>query len=51
MASSTFLPKTYLFIDYRHIRCGDLEWVSPGGDRLQVAGPPEPQKGSGTFWL
>ena len=43
MANSTPLQKTYLFIDYRHIRCGDLEWVSPGGDRLPVAGPPEPQ--------
>ncbi len=39
----TYLQKEYLFIDYRHIRCGDLEWVSPGGDRLHVAGPPEPQ--------
>jgi len=43
MANSTPLQKTYLFIDYRHIRCADLEWVSPGGNRLPVAGPPEPQ--------
>jgi hypothetical protein len=36
-------PKTLLFTDLRHIRCGDLEWLSPGGEKLPVVGPPEPQ--------
>jgi hypothetical protein len=35
--------KAVLFTDARHIRCGDLEWRSPAGERLPVAGPPEPQ--------
>lgn len=43
MTSSTSLQKTYLFTDYRHIRCSDLTWLSPQGDRLPVAGPQEPQ--------
>ena len=34
--------RTYLFTDLRHIRCGDLSWVSPSGEALPVAGPPEP---------
>lgn len=39
----TPIQKTYLFTDVRHIRCGDLEWVSPDGQRLPVAGPPLPE--------
>jgi hypothetical protein len=34
---------TILFTDVRHIRCGDLEWLSPDGEKLPVVGPPEPQ--------
>jgi len=32
--------QAYYFFDYRHIRCGDLEWRSPNGEPLPVAGPP-----------
>ena len=35
--------KMVLFTDLRHIRCGDLEWLSPEGKELPVAGPPEPE--------
>lgn len=35
--------KSVLFFDVRHIRCGDLQWRSPDGQSLPVAGPPEPQ--------
>lgn len=34
--------KTVLFTDLRHIRCGDLEWFAPDGDRLPLIAPPEP---------
>lgn len=42
MAASDKPQKLYLFTDVQHIRCGDLEWRSPEGGRLPVAGPPEP---------
>ena len=32
----------YLFTDFRHIMCGDLEWRSPDGRAIPVAGPPQP---------
>ncbi|HSW46872.1 MAG TPA: hypothetical protein VLM89_15025 [Phycisphaerae bacterium] len=35
-------PRQFLFMDYRHIRPGDLTWRSPEGRSLPVAGPPEP---------
>jgi len=33
----------YLFLDLRHIRCGDLEWHSPEGKAVPLVNPPEPQ--------
>ena len=38
--------KTVLFTDLRHIRCGDLEWLSPEGELLSVVRPPLPQSES-----
>jgi len=35
-------PKQFLFTDLRHIETGDLEWLAPDGQKLPVAGPPEP---------
>ena len=34
--------KTYLFTDFRHIRCGDLQWFSTKGDSIPLTGPREP---------
>ncbi|MBI3921650.1 MAG: hypothetical protein HY318_09555 [Armatimonadetes bacterium] len=39
----TTTSRTILFTDLRHIRCGDLEWFSPSGERLPLIRPPEPQ--------
>ena len=36
-------PKTVLFTDLRHIECGNLRWLSPTGEDIPVAGPPEPE--------
>jgi hypothetical protein len=36
-------PKTVLFTDFRHIRCGDLQWRTPDNRTLFVAGPPQPE--------
>lgn len=35
--------KIVLFTDVSHIRCGDLAWLAPDGEKLPVVGPPEPQ--------
>lgn len=35
-------PKAYLFTDHRLIRPGDLNWVSPDGNRLPLIDPPYP---------
>ena len=43
MTRSASPQKTVLFTDFRHIRCGDLSWVSPQGDPLALRNPPEPQ--------
>lgn len=32
--------RTYLFTDFRHIRCGDVVWRDPGGEKL--GSPPAP---------
>ncbi len=34
--------ETILFTDLRHICCGDLEWLSPMGDKLPLIAPLEP---------
>ena len=31
MTNAPHLAASYLFADWRHIRCGDLQWWSPGG--------------------
>ena len=31
-------PRTILFTDLRHIRCGDLSWRSPDGEPIDVLG-------------
>ena len=33
----------YLFCDWRHIRCGDLEWVTPDGVYLPTVNPASPE--------
>ena len=35
--------QTYLFLDPRHIRCGDLVWCSPEGKAVPLINPPEPE--------
>ncbi len=35
-------PRQCLFLDYRHIRCGDLQWFTPDGAPLPLRNPPEP---------
>ncbi len=35
--------KKMLFVDWRHMRCGALSWITPEGARYGVANPPEPQ--------
>ena len=35
-------PKEFLFTDVRHIEVGDLQWLSPEGKPIPVAGPPDP---------
>ncbi|HQM50630.1 MAG TPA: hypothetical protein PLJ71_18225 [Candidatus Hydrogenedentes bacterium] len=35
-------PAQFLFTDFRHIDPGDLNWLSPEGAALPVAGPPDP---------
>ena len=35
-------PEQFLFTDLRHIDVGDLQWMSPEGSPIPVAGPPEP---------
>lgn len=35
-------PAQYVFTDYRHIDPGDISWMSPDGQSIPVAGPPEP---------
>ena len=32
--------RKYLFTDFRHIRCGDVVWRDPGGEKL--GSPPAP---------
>jgi len=41
--NSVSAPRTVLFIDLRHIRCGDLEWFSLEGNRLPLIPTSEPQ--------
>ena len=33
-------PKRVLFLDARHIQCGDLEWRSPDGEPIEIYPPP-----------
>jgi hypothetical protein len=35
-------PKRFLFFDHRLVNPGDLQWLSPDGKPLPVAGPPDP---------
>lgn len=42
MTDPTSPQQTVLFTDLRHIRCGDLQWFSPAGDKLPLIAPPEP---------
>jgi hypothetical protein len=41
--ADTTAPRTVLFVDFRHIRCGDLDWRAADGSRLPLIRPPEPQ--------
>ncbi len=42
MTKTPRLSASYLFTDWRHIRCGDLQWWSPGGSPLPLKDPPQP---------
>ena len=42
MAISDSPQKTYLFTDFRDIRCSDLQWWAPDGSPLPLTNPPEP---------
>lgn len=38
----TPIRNTYLFLDYRHIQCGQLEWIDAQGKVVRLKHPPEP---------
>ena len=42
MSLKTYHQRKYLFTDWRHIRCGDLEWFSSDGEVLPKHSPPGP---------